>query len=157
MGVDLDFSKLSAMDVLDLAIYVENEAEDNYEQLVTWMQQQGNNTAASFFKRMAGLEEVHRRQISAVRDKLFGDAPATTSNAYAWEVENPDFDAISPDLSLRAAYQLAIDTETRAHDYYAGALEYASDPTMIELLEDLRDAELEHRRLLERELASIDR
>lgn len=155
MGVDLDFSKLTAMDVLDLAIYVENEAEDNYEQLVTWMKQQGNDEAAAFFKRMAGLEEVHRRQISAVRVELFGEASPTTTNAYAWEVETPDFDSIPANVSLRKAYEIAIGAETKAHDYYAGALEYASDPKMIELLKDLRDAELKHRALLEKEMATL--
>ena len=32
MGVDFDFSMLDAMDILDLAIYVEKEAEGGYEQ-----------------------------------------------------------------------------------------------------------------------------
>ena len=155
MAVDLDFSKLSAMDVLDLAIYVENEAEDNYEELVSWMKRQGNEEAAAFFKRMAGLEELHRQQISAVRVQLFGEAAPTTTNSHAWEVETPDFDAIAPDVSLVAAYELAIGAETKAHDYYAGALEYATEPRMVKLLEHLRDAELKHKALLEKEMGDL--
>jgi rubrerythrin len=155
MGVDLDFSKLTAMDVLDLAIYVEDEAEENYEQLVTWMEQKGNTEAATFFKRMAGLEELHRQQISAVRKDLFGDTPSTTTNAYAWEVETPDFDSIPDDVSLARAYEIAVAAEMRAHDYYAGALEFTTDPKMIDLLEDLRDAELKHKALLEKEMESL--
>ncbi|MCP4897011.1 MAG: ferritin family protein [bacterium] len=155
MAVELDFSKLSAMDVLDLAIYVENEAEDNYEELVSWMKRQGNEEAASFFKRMAGLEELHRRQITKVRIELFGEAAPTTTNAHAWEVETPDFDAIPADVSLKAAYEIAIGVEIKAHDYYAGALEYATDPKMVSLLENLRDAELKHKALLEKEMGAL--
>ncbi|MCP4899324.1 MAG: ferritin family protein [bacterium] len=155
MAVELDFSKLSAMDVLDLAIYVENEAEDNYEELVSWMKRQGNDKAAGFFKRMAGLEELHRQQITKVRVELFGEKAPTTTNAYAWEVETPDFDSIPADVSLKAAYELAIGAETKAHDYYAGALEYATDEKMVALLENLRDAELKHKALLEKEMGAL--
>jgi rubrerythrin len=42
--------------------------------------------------------------------------------------------------------------ETRAHDFYAGALDYIEDPQLAELFEWLRKAEVEHQRMLGEEM-----
>ena len=39
--IEFDFSKLAPRDVLDLAIYVEEEAEGHYEQMTGWMDASG--------------------------------------------------------------------------------------------------------------------
>ena len=66
MGLQVDFSRLDAQDVLDIAIQVEQEAEDNYEQLATWLAADGNDETARFFKKMAGFEAKHREQLAAL-------------------------------------------------------------------------------------------
>ena len=58
-----------------------------------------------------------------------------------------------PRCSLADAFKLALDSEKRAQEYYATALQQALDPTVAELFEDLRKAEVEHQRMLEAEQA----
>jgi len=148
MGLQIDFSLLDAQDVLDIAIQVEQEAEDNYEQLSDWLESDRNTEAAAFFKKMAGFEARHRQQLAARREAKFGDAPARHSDRAVWEVEQPDYDAIGKALTLEQAFELAMDSERRAGNYYGEALEYASDPEVIELFQALRKAEEDHLRML---------
>ncbi len=102
---------------------------------------------------MATREERHQDQIVAQRERLFGDAPKSNAADVSWAVEAPDFDAIPNDASLRQAFDVAMDAETRAHDFYASALEYVSDEKTADLFEGLRQAEEEHQRLLREEMA----
>jgi rubrerythrin len=48
-----------------------------------------------------------------------------------------------------------MDAETRAEEFYAGAIEYAADDTLASLFEGLRQAEAEHKRLLEEEMVRL--
>jgi rubrerythrin len=148
MPLEVDFSRLDAQDVLDLAIQVEQEAEDNYLQLADWSASDGNGEVAAFFTRMAGFEAKHRQQIETRRRALVGDAPSRHSDSAPWLVEQTDYDEIDKNLTLEHAFELAMDAERRAGDYYGGALEYASDPTVIELFQALQKAEGEHLRML---------
>lgn len=156
MGLEIDFSMLDAMDVLDIAIFVEDEAEDHYEQLETWARTRGNEEAAAFFKRMAGFEVLHRRQISDLRSELFGETPPRYTDSAAWEVEAPDWEALGETLTLRQAMEIGVGAETKAHDYYAGAMDYVKDAKVEELLDGLAKAELMHRRLIEEEMARLE-
>lgn len=147
MALQVDFSRLDGQDVLDLAIQVEQEAEDGYLQLADWVASDGNAEAAEFFTRMAGFEAKHRRQIEERRHALFGEAPPRHASA-PWQVEEPDYDALGREVSLEQAFELAMASERRAGEYYGEALEYASDPTVIELFRDLQRAEDDHLRML---------
>ena len=156
MGLQIDFAHLSAKDVLDLAIAAETEARDNYEQIATWMRGRGNAEVAEFFTTMAGLEQRHCDQITEHRRRLFGEEPPSHRDTAAWEVESPDYDRISMEMSIRAALETALDAEVKAHDYYDGALEYVSDPQVTELFEELRQAELQHQRMIRRQLGRLE-
>jgi rubrerythrin len=155
MTLELDFSKLSGTDILDMAIAIEDEAQLYYEQLADWVKKGTNGEAADFFNRMATREERHRQQIEAQRERLYGDAPASNAAKVSWAVEAPDYDAVPNDISLRQAFEVAMDAETRAEAFYAGALDYAADDTLADLFEGLRLAEAEHKRLLEEEMARL--
>ncbi len=155
MALELDFSKLSGTDILDMAIAIEDEAQLYYEQLADWVKKGTNGEAADFFNRMATREERHRLQIVAQRERLYGDAPASNAAKVSWAVEAPDYDAVPNDISLRQAFEVAMDAETRAEAFYAGALDYAADDTLADLFEGLRLAEAEHKRLLEEEMARL--
>jgi rubrerythrin len=156
MGLGIDFSRLDAQDVLDLAVAAEREAREHYEQIATWMEGRGNSDVAEFFKMMADLEQIHCDQLAAQRRKTFGDQPPHHRDTVAWEVEAPDYDQIDMDMSIRAAYETALQAEVNAHDYYAGALEYATDPGVSALLEELRVAEHAHQRMIRRQIARLD-
>ena len=152
MTLELDFSKLSGTDVLDMAIAIEDEAQIYYEQLAGWVEGKADDEVASFFRRMATREERHRQQIETQRQRLYGDSPKSNAASVSWAVEAPDFDAVPNDASLRQAFDVAMGAESRAHDFYAGALEYTDDDTVSDLFEGLRQAEAEHIRLLRDEM-----
>ena len=148
MTVEFDFSRLDAQDVLDIATYVEDEAQETYEQLVTWMQAQGKQDVADFFQKMVGFEVLHKDQIMTKRRALFGDAPPRYTELVVTEVEAPDMDAIGADCTLEQAMELAQGAETKAYEYYAQAKEYISEPEVLALLDELCQAELQHKDML---------
>ena len=125
MAVEFDFSKLDPMDVLDLACYIEREAAENYEQLAAWAEKNSPG-AASFFQRMARLESQHDSQIEERRRALFGDLPSRYTDSAPWEVEVPNYDE-----------------------------DFVSDPQTVTILEGLAEEEVEHQRLLKKEMAAF--
>jgi rubrerythrin len=156
MGLAMDFSKLETQDVLDLAIAAEKEARDHYDQISTWMTGRGNAEVAEFFKMMAGLEQIHCDQLDAQRRRMFGDRPPRYLEGVAWEVEAPNYDQIEMDMSVRAALEAALGAEVKAYEYYAGALEYATDPGVVALFEELRSAEQQHQVMIRRLMARLE-
>lgn len=152
MGVDFDFSRLDAMDVLDLASFIEQEAVENYEQLASWAEKD-NPRAAEFFLRMARLEGQHDGRIEERRRALFGDQPPRYTDSVPWEVEVPDYEKVGPSLTLEQAYALALGAEERAEAYFRQAMDFISDPQTVGVLASLADEELEHQRLLKAEMA----
>jgi rubrerythrin len=156
MGVDFDFSKLDAMDVLDIACFIEREAAENYHLLASWAEKNSPD-AASFFNRMARLEGQHDSQIEQRRKALFGDRPARYVDCAPWEVEVPDFDKVGSSFTLQQAYELALGAEERAEAYFSQAVDYISDAQTVEILEGLAEEEREHQRLLKREMTGAAR
>jgi rubrerythrin len=148
MVLEPDFSRLDARDTLDIAIVIEDEAKLAYEHLAEWVRSDGNAEAADFFERMADLEERHKQAIVARRELLFGDAPVRHDEAAPWQAEVPDYEALGREVGIEDAFDVAIDAETRAHDFYNGALDYVDDPQIVELFEWLKKAEIEHKRLI---------
>jgi rubrerythrin len=153
MGLSMDFSKLKPHDVLDLAIFAEEEAEEQYEQFATLTKSSRDSDLAEFFHKMAGRERRHRDQIAERRQALYHDAKPNLANRAVWGVEAPHDAKVEPAMPLAEAFRLAIESEKRAQGYYAAALEQALDSTVAELFEDLRKAEVDHQRMLEAEQA----
>lgn len=151
MVLEPDFSRLDAQDVLDIAVVVEDEAMLAYEHLAAWVAGDGNVEAAEFFTRMAALEKRHKDAIMARRELLFGDAPPRHDESAPWQAEVPDYEALGREVSLEDAYQVAMDAETTAFDFYSEALEYVDEPQIVELFEWLKKAEVEHKRLITEE------
>jgi rubrerythrin len=151
MGLDMDFSKLQPHDVLDLAIFAEEEAEEQYEQLATLTESGRDSDLAGFFRKMAGRERLHRDQIAERRRALYANAKPNLANRAVWGVEAPHDAKVDRSMPLADAFRLAIESERRAQAYYAKALEQALEATVAALFEDLRKAEVEHQRMLEAE------
>jgi erythrin-vacuolar iron transport family protein len=154
MAVEFDFSKLNAMDVLDLACFIEREAAGSYEQLASWAETNSPD-AAGFFHRMARLEGQHDSQIEERRRALFGDVPPRYVDSAPWEVEVPDFDQVGTTFTLGEAYALALGAEERAEAYFREAASYVSDSQTAGILEGLAEEEVEHQRLLKKEIAAL--
>jgi len=154
MGVEFDFSKLDAMDVLDLACFIEREAADNYLQLSSWAEKNSPD-AAAFFARMARLEGQHDSQIEKRRKALFGDEPSRYIDCAPWEVEVPDYDKVGNTFTLEQAYALALGAEERAEAYFSQAVDYISDAETVEVLKGLAEEERGHQRLLKNEMKTL--
>jgi rubrerythrin len=153
MGLSMDFSKLKPHDVLDLAIFAEEEAEEQYEHFATLMETGRNRELAEFFHKMASRERRHLDQLAERRQALYPDAKPNLANRAVWGVEAPYGAKAEASMPLGDAFKLALDSEKRAQEYYATALQQALEPTVAELFEDLRKAEVEHQRMLEAEQA----
>lgn len=152
MAVDFDFSMLDAMDVLDLACFIEQEAAQNYVLLASWAEK-NSPEAAKFFHRMVKLENQHDSQLEERRRALFGDKPSRYIDSAPWEVEVPDFDEVGTSFTLDEAYRLALGAEERAEAFFTKAVEYISDPQTVAVLAALAEEEREHQRFLKTEMA----
>ena len=152
MALKVDFSRMDGRDALDIAIVIEDEAQLAYEHLADWVEGDGNAEAAEFFKRMAVREKRHKDEITERRATLFGDVPARHDEAAPWEAEVPDYESLGREVSLEDAFNVAMGAETRAHDFYAEALDYIENPEVVELFDWLRKAEIEHQRMLGEEM-----
>lgn len=152
MALEVDFSKMDGRDALDIAIVIEDEAQLAYEHLAEWVAGDGNTEAAEFFNRMAVREKRHKTEISERRKELYGDAPTRHDDDAPWQAEVPDYESLGREVSLADAFDVAMGAETRAHDFYAEAIDYIEDETVVELFEWLRKAEVEHQRMLKEEM-----
>jgi rubrerythrin len=152
MALEVDFSRLDAQDALDIAIVIEDEAQLAYEHLAEWVAGDGNTEAAEFFQRMAVREKRHKQEIIDRRKELFGDAPPRHDESAPWQAEVPDYEALAKNVTLEDAFKVAMGAETRAHDFYAEALDYLAEERVVELFEWLKKAEIEHQRMLTEEM-----
>jgi rubrerythrin len=80
---------------------------------------------------------------------VFGGAPPRHSDKAAWEVEQADYDRIGRAVGLEQAFELGMEAERRAGQYYSEAVAYASDPKVVELFQALAKAEEDHLRMLQ--------
>ena len=87
MAQKIDFAKLSLKDALDLAIFIEEEAKERYEQFSKLVGGRYKGDADEVFKNMAGYEARHGAELSARRKKLFGGAPSSVTSDMVEDVE----------------------------------------------------------------------
>ena len=143
------------MDALDLAILVEDEALERYEDFAAQMDQHRTPDAAKFFRYMAENEAKHGEQLSVRRAELFGSAPPSVSRALIFDIEAPDFDAVRAFMSPRQAMKAALASEVKAHAFFVAALPVLKNAEVKALFEELRDEEILHQDLVNVELAKL--
>lgn len=151
----IDFANLSLMDALDLAILIEEEAQERYEDFAAQMEQHRTPDAARFFRYMVENEAKHAQDLAARRLGLFGDAPRKVSPTAIFDVEAPDFDEARAFMSPRRAMQAALASEVKAHAFFEAALPAIKDAEVHELFQELRDEEIQHQTLVKAELAKL--
>jgi rubrerythrin len=156
MAIDgIDLARLSTQDALDLAILVEEEAEERYREFAHQMELHHTPDAARFFTFMAGNEARHREQLAARRAERFGSAPGRMTRRMLWDVEAPEYDEARAFMSPRQAMTTALRCEEKAHAFFVRALDEVRDADVRSLFEELRDEEVHHRDLVSRELAKL--
>ncbi len=149
MTTQLDFSTLDLQDALDIAVLIEKEAEDRYLLFADQIGRRYPGDAASFFSMMARNEQRHRVEISERRRLLFGDAPSRiTAKMIGTDIEAPDPGKAVRYMSPRHALEVAMESEIKAYKFYNSILPVIQDATVRELIQSLRDEEVEHQNLL---------
>jgi len=155
MSHDIDFSTLSLRDTLDLAISVEEEAKERYDDFANQMDAHRTPDVAKFFRFMAANEIKHAEKLSARRKDIFGDEPSTADASMLYDIEAPEFDSARAFMSIRAALDVAMESEVKAYDFYDAALPAISDAQVKELFVELRDEELRHQEMITETMAKI--
>jgi rubrerythrin len=151
----LDLKKLDLQDALDLAIFVEDEAKERYEELAAQMEIHHTPEAAEFFHFMSGNEARHGEELTARRKQLFGDAPPRVDRSMLWEVEAPGYENVHAFMTLREALDVAMAAEVKAHAFFTDALKLPIAGPVRELFAELQVEEVHHQELVGRELAKL--
>ncbi len=151
----IDPAALSLVDALDLAILIEEEAQERYTEFTAQMEQHRTPDAARFFREMAGNEARHGAELAARRAGLFPGVPRKVTRAMLFDLEAPDYDAARAFMSERAAMETALASEIKARDFFAAALPGLRDPEVRRLFQELRDEEIRHQELVQAELARL--
>jgi rubrerythrin len=86
---------------------------------------------------------------------LFGDAPSRVKRAMLWDVEAPDYDQPRAFMSARQAMEVALVSETKAHEFFVSALPHVADPEVRKLFLELRDEEVLHQSLVREALRTL--
>lgn len=153
--MSINFDGLSLKDTLDLAIYVEEEAKDRYEDFAQQMDAHHTPEVAEFFRFMAANEVKHAEKLSKQRASLFGDEAHTADTSNLFDIEAPEFDAARAFMSIRAALDVALESEVKAYEFYNDALPEISDPEVRKLFVNLREEEARHQELIKETRAKV--
>lgn len=155
MSVDLDFSSLSVRDALDLAILMEEEAKERYQDLAAHLEFHHTGEAAQFFRMMVGQEAEHGAELSEKRAQLFGDEPREVDRSMLWDVEAPGFEEARTFMSPHDALEVALAAEKKAFRFFDRALPEVTDPEVRKLFAELRQEEVEHQKMVRAEMAKL--
>ena len=155
MPIPIDFSKLQPQDVLDIATFIEHEAQQRYDLYADHLEREGDPRAAEFFRFMATLERAHGAQLGARRLKRFADLPKRVRDVVEWDVEGPPLDRRVSRLSFTTALEMAIASEERARDFFAAALEQPVGDGLQAVLAELHRDEQGHIALLRDQIATL--
>ncbi len=155
MPRNIDFERLSLQDALDLAIMIEEEAAERYEELAAQMEVHHTPDAAQFFNFMVVNETKHGEELSARRKELFGDAPRNVDSSMVWEVEAPEYEKVRVFMTAQEALSVALECEQKAYKFFEGAVGFVTDKDVRELFEELKQEEIEHQELVKKEMAKL--
>jgi len=155
MPKNIEFERLSLQDALDLAIMIEEEAAERYEDLAAQMDVHHTPQAADFFRFMVKNETKHGEELSDRRKKLFGDAPRNVDSSMIWEVEAPEYEKVRVFMTAQEALNVALQSEEKAYRFFEGAVKHVTDKEVLDLFEELKQEEIEHQDLVKKELAKL--
>jgi rubrerythrin len=154
--VAIDIERLDLRAAFDFAIMIEEDAQVRYAQLARIL---GNDPggAGDVFRMMVVNEGKHRDELVALRATLFrNDPPRIEISVIDEDVERPDVDDDDLPRTARAALEVALAAERRAHDFYKDALTRTEDPEVRAFFERLMQEEVEHAALLAEKIARLD-
>ena len=150
MAGKLDFAKLDLQDALDLAILIEEEARERYLEFQKLVGGRYKGDASDIFRFMADSEGKHHASLVARRKLLFKEAARRVDRSWFEDVEAPDRGTPRVFMGPRQALQVALESEVKAHDFFAGALPHVGNPEVKALFEELKAEEIQHRKHIEK-------
>lgn len=155
MTQKIDFARLDLMDALDLAILIEEEAKERYQEFQKLVGGRYRGDASDVFRAMAVNEAKHHAQLLERRRKLFRDAPSRVSREMIDEVEAPGYGQPRVFMGPKEAFQVALASEEKAHDFFAEAVKRVKDPKVKKLFQELKAEERQHRSHIQRAMAKL--
>ncbi len=151
----IDFATLSLKDALDLAILMEDEARERYEEFSRIVGGRYAGDASDAFRAMAVYEARHGAELAARRRALFADEPRQLDRDMLDDFEAPDRGQPRVFMSARQAMEVALASEEKAYDFFTSALPHVQDPKVRELFQELGGEELQHQTFVRARLARL--
>ena len=145
----IDFKKLNLQDALDIAISIEEEANERYTEFANGVGSRYKGDAGEFFSNMAKFELKHAKELGEKRKKLFKDAPSKIAPLNIWNVEAPDHGVARTYMSPRQAAQVALAAEKKAYSFFDDAIKHIDDAEVKALFTALREEEKQHQKMVE--------
>jgi rubrerythrin len=155
MGSKLDFASINLQDALDLAILIEEEAMERYQEFQKLVGGRYQGDAGDVFKYMAESEAKHHAALVAQRRRLFKDAPRRADRSWFEDVEAPDRGKPRVFMGPRQALEVALESEEKAHDFFAAALGHVKDPEARKLFEELKAEEKQHQAYVKKAMKGL--
>ena len=155
MSHDIDFSTLHLRDTLDLAIAIEEEAKERYDEFAEQLEAHRTPEVAKFFRFMSDNEVKHAEVLATQRTKLFGSEPNTADASMLYDIEAPEYDGARAFMSINDALEVALNAEIKAYDFYHEALPSVTDDAIKELFTRLRDEEVRHQEMIKEIMAKV--
>jgi len=155
MSHDIGFSVLSLRDTLDLAIAIEEEAKERYDEFAEQLEAHRTPEVAKFFRFMSDNEVKHAEVLAAQRADLFGNEPSTADTSVLFDIEAPDYDGARAFMSINDALEVALNAEIKAYEFYHDALPSVSEETVKKLFVRLRDEETRHQEMIKEIMAKL--
>jgi len=152
---DLDPRHLSVQDALDIAILMEEEAQERYEEFARLVGGRYPGDASDMFRMMAANEAKHGRLLAERRRRLAGEAPSRITRDMIFEVEAPDRGQPRVFMSARQAMEVALSSEEKAHLFFCEALLRITDPDVRALFQELAEEELQHQAMVRARLSTL--
>lgn len=149
MPIPVDFSKLAPQDILDIAAFIEHEAEQRYLAFADHLEREGDSESATFFRRMAELERAHGDEVSDRRESRYSGLPEHLRDVVEWDVEGPALERDVEALTVERALNMALASEIRAREFYAEAMQHPVGREVEDVLAELHRDEVQHVRMLE--------
>jgi len=151
----LDFAKLDLRDALDLAILIEDEAEERYQQFAKLVGGRYAGDASDVFKMMAQNEAKHGAQLAERRKKLFKGQKRRVTRDMLFDAEAPDWGKPRTFMSAREAMEVALDSEVKAYEFFHLALKHVKDRHVKKLFEELKGEEKAHQALIKKKMRGL--
>lgn len=137
----VDLSQVTLPDAYDLAILIDEEAAERYEEFASQLEVHHTPEAAAFFHAMAEDETAHVDMLREQRFGLFPYTPCRVCAPLVRGVKAPDYDEVRAFMTLRQAMETAAHAEERADAFWRSAAERAMDAEARELFWELHAEE----------------